>query len=180
MAIDATNTRNESGQQPKSVKVWFPVYVGDFFTVTASMTGHEVGAYQLILATLWKEGGAIPANDKQLAKLCKASPRQWKDIKETLWPLFEIKGGMLMHAQTLAEIKKAKALSAKNSDNAKRKWAKHHDASAVRAHSERNAKTMPRAGEGEGVGSLSKDRPIGGSATLESDGPFNVIPGGRQ
>lgn len=179
MAPRATNTRNDSAQQPKSVKVWFPVYVGDFFTVTSEMTGHEVGAYQLIIAKLWREGGAIPANDKQIAKLVKASPRQWKEIKETLWPLFEIKGGMLTHAGTLEEIEKAKALSAKNSDNARRKWAKHRDASAEQAQCDRIAKTMPRAGEGEGEGALSKDRRLGGSATLESDGPFVIVTEGR-
>ena len=30
---------------------------------------------------------------KQLAKLVKARPRQWAEIKETLWPLFEIQDG---------------------------------------------------------------------------------------
>lgn len=171
MAVEAGNTRNESGQQPKSVKVWFPVYVGDFFTVTASMTGHEVGAFQLILAALWKEGGAIPANDRQLAKLCKASPRQWKEIKETLWPLFDIKGGMLMHAQTCIEIEKAKANAAQKSRAGKR-------SAEQRALNARSTGVQPRAGEGEGA--LSSEG-LGASRGFDTgDGPFNVIPGGRQ
>lgn len=180
MASKASNTRNESGQQSKSVKVWFPVFVGDFFTVTASMTGHEVGAYQLILAALWKEGGSIPANDRQLAKLCKASPRQWKDIKETLWPLFEIKNGMLVHAATLAEIEKAQALSDKKQAAANARWAAKASADAMHVHSGRNAVGMPRAGDGEGEGSLSSNGVRASKGFDDSDGPFNVIPGGRQ
>lgn len=171
MAPRATNTRNDSAQQPKSVKIWFPVYVGDFFTVTSDMTGHEVGAYQLIIAKLWREGGAIPANDKQLAKLVKATPRQWKDIKETIWPLFEIRGGMLMHAETLAEIEKAKANAEQKSRAGKR-------SAEQRALNARATDVQPRAGEGEGDGAVSKEW-NGVSSKEEGDGPFRVVTGGR-
>lgn len=169
MAPRATNTRNDSAQQPKSVKVWFPVYVGDFFTVTSDMTGHEVGAYQLILAKLWREGGAIPANDRQLAKLVKATPRQWKDIKDTLWPLFEIRNGMLTHAETLAEIEKAKA-------NVEQKSRAGKASAAQRALNNRATGVQPRAGEGEGAGSSDW---IGASKEDDGDGPFLIVTGGR-
>lgn len=156
MAKSSDNSRHDSAQHAKSVRVWFPTFIGDFFTVTAQMTGHEVGAYQLIIAKLWKEGGAIPADDKQLAKLAKATPRQWKEIKETLWPLFEIKGGLLTHPETTAEIEKAKALSEKKRRAAIQKWQKERDAQAMHVHRGCSADGMPRAGEGEG--SLAKDK----------------------
>lgn len=173
----------------KPVNIWFPTYIGDFFTVTASMTGHEVGAYQIIIATLWKAGGSIPADDRQLAKLVKASPRQWKEIKETLWPLFAVTDGKLTHPGTTDEIAKARGMSEKNAAAAALRWAKKPDANAVqahsernadgmRAHTERNANAMLRAcdGEGEGEGILPRDD-FGGEGITEA--PFRVVGGGK-
>lgn len=160
-----------------SVAIWFPTYIGDFFTVTASMTGHEVGAYQLILAQLWKGGGTIKADDRQLAKLVKANPRQWKEIKETLWPLFEIKGGSLTHPQTTAEIKKAQALVETKRGAAIARWSSERNAKAIHVNSSRNAGGMPRAGEGDGEGGLSHDDPFGDEV---SDKPFRVVKGGAK
>lgn len=161
--------------EPKSVKVWFPIYIGDFFTTTASMTGHEIGAYITIIAQLWKADGSIKADDRQLAKLVKATPKQWPEIKETLWPLFEIKAGMLTHPATSAEIDKAKKLSAKKAEAAAVRWAAKHDADAMQVHSECNADGMPRACDGEGEGLYQ------GSATGEGkdDRPFRVVDGKR-
>ena len=161
----------------KPVDIWFPTYIGDFFTVTASMTGHEVGAYQLILAQLWKAGGAFKADDRQLAKLVKANPRQWKEIKETLWPLFEIKGGDLTHPKTTEEIKKAQALADKKRSAAVARWASGRDAKAMHAHTNRNAVGMPRADKGDGEGGLSQGEPLGDEV---SDKPFRVVEGGAK
>lgn len=171
------NTPQKDSAQPKSVKVWFPTFIGDFFTVTASMTGHEVGAYQLIIAKLWKDGGTINADDRQLAKLVKATPRQWKEIKETLWPLFEIKGGMLTHPETTTEIAKAQTLAEKKSRAASVRWeAFKSNAGAMQVHSGCNAGGMPRAGEGEG------DGPNQGGASqgkVVSEAPFRVLGGAK-
>jgi uncharacterized protein YdaU (DUF1376 family) len=175
-AFKANNSRSDSAQQAKSVKVWFPTYIGDFFTVTSDMTGHEVGAYQLIIAKLWKEGGAIAANDRQLAKLVKASPRQWKEIKETLWPLFEIKGGLLTHPDTSDEIVKAEAMALKKSQAARIRWANNSNAGAMQVHSECNADGMPRACEGEGEGP-NQGEPLGDKVIGET--PFRVFGGGK-
>lgn len=164
----------------KPVNIWFPTYIGDFFTATASMTGHEVGAYQIIIATLWKAGGAIPADDRQLAKLVKATPRQWKEIRESIWPLFEIKGGQLMHESTSAEIAKAVAMAEKNAANAKARWDRERNANAMRPHSEGNASAMLRACEGEGEGPYQGKSSLGESYTAREDvNPFGVIQGGK-
>ena len=181
MAHAADNSRDDSAQQAKSVRVWFPTFIGDFFTVTATMTGHEVGAYQLIIAKLWKEGGAIPANDRQLAKLVKASPRQWREIKETLWPLFEIKGGNLTHPETDAEIAKAQVLAEKKSRAARARWASKRKADDMHVHSSCNADGMPRAGDGEGEG--EGPFPVQGRSLRgegKGDAPFRVVEGGGQ
>ena len=157
----------------KPVNIWFPTYIGDFFTVTASMTGHEVGAYQIIIATLWKAGGSIPADDRQLAKLVKANPRQWKEIKQTLWPLFEFKGAQLTHPGTTAEIAKAVSKSEKNAAAANLKWARNRAAAGMRTHSECTANGMLRASEGEGTLPRTEpwiDRDRGGDGFFSAGG----------
>ena len=159
----------------KSVKIWFPTYVGDFFTSTASMTGHEVGAYVTIIAKLWRDGGSISADDKQLAKLAKATPRQWKEIKETLWPFFEIKGGLLTHPETTAEIEKAKENQKKKRAAGIASGKSRRSTSAEQVFNETPTNDEHRAGSGEGEG------PIHDTHTIvdKSDGPFSVLNGGK-
>ena len=160
-----------------SVDIWFPTYIGDFFTVSASMSGHEVGAYQLIIAHLWKAGGEIRADDRQLAKLVKASPHQWKSIKETLWPLFDIKAGMLTHPVTTVEIAKAKA------NREKKRLAGIASGNSRRASSAEqvirgcSAGAEPRAGSGNGKG---PDQGREEQDNLDGDSPFRVIDGGTK
>jgi uncharacterized protein YdaU (DUF1376 family) len=158
----------------KSVRIWFPIYVGDFFTVTASMTGHEVGAYVSLLAGLWRADGAIKADDRQLAKLVKATPRQWTDIKETLWPLFEIKGGLLTHPETTSEIAKAKANQEQKRLAGIASGASRRATPAEQVFNGRPTNAEPRAGEGAGVGLYQG---LNEGERLESDRPFRVIDG---
>lgn len=155
----------------KPVNIWFPTYIGDFFVATANMTGHEVGAYQIIKATLWKNGGSIPADDKQLAKLVKASARQWKEIKETLWPHFEIKGGLLTHPEVTSGLARATAVSKKNSENAKAMWAKKGSADGMRPHSERSANAMLRASDFDYDYPIQEDNQV---STSEAIVPFRT------
>ena len=151
----------------KPVNIWFPTYVGDFFTATATMTGHEVGAYQLIIAALWKDGGAIPADDKKLAKLAKATPRQWKDIKESLYPFFEIKGGMISHPDVSIEIEKAKSNSEKKRAAGIASGARRRGENGQHPLNTCSAYVEPRAGDGDGDGYITltskKDIYRGGS-----------------
>lgn len=161
----------------KSVDIWFPTYIGDFFTITASMTGHEVGAFQLIIAHLWKAGGAIKADDKQLAKLVKANQRQWPEIKETLWPLFEIKVGMLTHPVTTIEIAKARANREKKQLAGIASGISRRTSPAKHVFNGCSTNAEPRADEGEGEGlnqgSSQGDKP-------DEDRPFRVIDGGTK
>lgn len=164
------------------INVWFPTYIGDFFSVTATMSGHEVGAFQLIIAKLWKDGGAIPADDRSLAKLCKATPRQFRDIKETLWPLFEIKAGMLSHPSVTEQIEKARQLSANRRVAGIASGRSRKAASDEQVFNKCSTIAELRAFEGEGEGPSGKRTLIGreGDATRENDpNPFEVIAGGR-
>lgn len=156
---------------PKSVKIWFPTYIGDFFTTTASMTGHEVGAYQIIIAKLWKEGGAVSISDRQLAKLVKATPREWKDIKETLWPLFEIKGGYLTHAETTLEIEKAK----ENQEKKRRAGIASGKKRREQVFNRCSTNDEPRADEGEGEGPKQGND----DNTNLRETPFSVVDGAK-
>jgi uncharacterized protein YdaU (DUF1376 family) len=157
------------------VDIWFPTYIGDFFTATASMTGHEVGAFQLIIAHLWKAGGAIRADDKQLAKLVKATPRQWAEIMETLRPHFEIRDGILTHPATSAEIAKAKANREKKrlagiaSGRTRRATAIEQVFNGCATNAE------PGAGDREGEGPDQGDCE---DLTLTEDRPFRTTEGG--
>lgn len=145
----------------KSIKIWMPVYIGDFFTATACMSGHEAGAYVTILAHLWQSGGSIPANDKKLAQLCKATAKEWAAIKQAVLPLFDVQDGVLTHAGTTAELAKAQAnieqkqRAGKASADARLRLVSGQRAFNGRSTGEPTA-GQPCAGEGEGAGPIQR------------------------
>ncbi|MYL97224.1 DUF1376 domain-containing protein [Novosphingobium sp. FGD1] len=160
--------------------------------MTAAMSGHEVGAYHLIIAQLWKSGGAIPADEDYLARLTKATSKEWRRIKQTLWPLFDIKDGLLTHGPTTEEIGKARknreqrrkagiaSAESKRLSAAERKAAEaqrpfNGRSTDVATNGERHVNEtptarQPRAGKGEGPFqgiTTSKD-------STDTRGPFSV------
>lgn len=161
----------------KPVNIWFPTYVGELFTVTATLTGHEVGALYLITGALWKEGGAIPADDKRLAKLVKATPRQWKEIKESLWPLFVIQGGMLSLPHLSKEIEKAQALSEKKRAAGIASAKARAASNGQQVFNRRSTGVQPRAGEGDCEGASTKGRSFVNEGIGET--PFKIVEGGK-
>jgi len=62
---------------------------GDVLAETAHLSTEEFGAYQLLCFAFWQHG-ALPNEDARLARIVRATPERWAEIRPALAELFGI------------------------------------------------------------------------------------------
>lgn len=108
-----------------SKRPWMPLYAADYLADTGHLTVIEHGAYLLLIMHYWVNDG-LPADEGQLRNIAKLSPHNWKKSRETLQKLFE---PGWKHKRVEEELEKAREISGKRADAAKKRHEK-GDASA--------------------------------------------------
>ena len=110
----------------------FQFYPKDFLTDlnVIEMTAEEVGGYMLLLSHLWINGGSLPDDDQQLAKLSKLGKRWTKGVRERVLECFYKKRGKWRNKRCDAELKKQSVF-------------KHKCAEAGRKSARLRTKTVP-------------------------------------
>lgn len=108
---------------------WMPLYVGDYRLDTARLSAAEHGAYLLLIMEHWASG-ALPDDDRDLARIACMSDREWKITKPRIQRFF-VNGWK--HKRVLAELQKAADTIGKRR------------AAAVQMHSKRRAKADAHA-----------------------------------
>src|SRR5512139_965163 len=77
----------------KELKKWMPMFWGDYFRGTQQFTNAtEHGAYLLLIAYCWHNGGKLPMDDDVRRKIAKCSPRQWLLIRDLVSSKFDDEG----------------------------------------------------------------------------------------
>lgn len=143
-------------------RAWMPFYVSDYLADTGHLTTAEHGAYMLLIMHYWSNGG-LPDDERKLARICRMSPDEWRDVRETLSDFFH---DGWRHKRIDAEFSRATEKSEKASASASRRWAKPQpdaDADAMRTHSEgicqRNAKAMLPQSQSQILSSNEDNKP---------------------
>lgn len=95
------------------------LYVADFLADTQHLTAEEIGAYLLILMTMWRGGGRLPHDQKVLARSARLSGRSWATAWERIGPLFIITEGQITQKRLAIEFEKAMQKSAVRSQSGK-------------------------------------------------------------
>lgn len=103
--------------------LWTDAYLGD--------TGHfstiEHGAYLLLLMTMWRAGGELPNDDRQLARFARLTPGQWARIKPALMPCFTVHGDRITQGRLTDELDFVRRKRKSQKRNANARWLKNND-----------------------------------------------------
>lgn len=87
-----------------SAPPYMPWFVGDYLADTTHLTTIEHGAYLLLLATMWRNGGSLPDDDAKLARFARLTARQWDRMKPVLMPFFDAENGELTQRRLASEL----------------------------------------------------------------------------
>ncbi len=66
---------------------WMPLYVADYLADTGHLSTTDHGAYLLLIMHYW-QNGALPDDERKLARICRLAPEEWALARETLAGLF--------------------------------------------------------------------------------------------
>jgi uncharacterized protein YdaU (DUF1376 family) len=151
-----------------------PVFPDAYHRDTTHLTTEEHGAYFLLMMAAWgSDDCTLPNDDKRLAALVKMPVAKWKKIAPTVLEFWTIDKGRISQKRLLKEWHYVQQTRGKRKAAAEARWS-HEDVSKCNANGYPNGMHL---GGGGGGGALSKDR--SSFSTLEDDGPFSVISGGR-
>lgn len=94
------------------MQLWVADYLGD----TKHLTTEQHGAYLLLLMTMWRADGALPADDTKLARIVGLTVVRWNKIKGDIMAMLTIENGLVSQKRLWAELKKAREKSEKRAE----------------------------------------------------------------
>jgi uncharacterized protein YdaU (DUF1376 family) len=133
---------------------------------TGHLTTIEHGAYLLLLITMWRAGGTLPNDDKQLARYARMTAGQWARIKPNMMPFFTITSDGITQGRLTDELGIVRQKSEKQSNSAKAKWRKEHNKRHAGAYAEDAIGDIPNE--------CQSDAPIS-TPTVEEDKSSSVL-----
>lgn len=116
-----------------SAPAWMPLYVSDYLADTGHLSMAEHGAYMLLIMHYWQNGG-LPTDDARLARICRATAKEWAAIRDAIAGLF---GDNWQHGRIDKELATASETMSKRSAAGK--------AGASARYGNRNADGMANA-----------------------------------
>jgi len=99
---------------------WMPLYVADYLADTGHLSTLEHGAYMLLIMHYWQTG-ALPDDDRKLARIARMQVNEWSDIRDTMAEMFS---AGWTHKRIDAELAHAEDVISKRSAAAKAMHAK--------------------------------------------------------
>lgn len=103
-----------------TAKPWMPLYIAEYLADTRHLSAAEHGAYMLLIMHYWQTG-ALPNDDRQLARIACMESTEWLAARPVIEPLF--KSGLWKHTRVEKELARAAHISAVRSAAAEQKHA---------------------------------------------------------
>ena len=102
--------------------------LGDVLSETAHLSTEEFGAYQLLVFAFWQHG-ALPDDDARLARIVRATPEKWAEMRDTLAELFGVDWIPERLAKRRDEVEAAHLANVrKGKKGAQKRWKKEPEA----------------------------------------------------
>lgn len=110
---------------------WMPLYIADYKADTGHLSAAEHGAYLLLIMHYWTTG-ALPNDDRQLARIACMTATEWRRSRDTIAAFFE---DGWRHTRIDAELTKtaetASRYATRASKAGRKRWAKHQSSDAT-------------------------------------------------
>lgn len=102
---------------------YMPVTINDEMAETADLTNEELGALTRLKWALWKSGGHLPDDQRQLARIARAGSR-WGKIAPAVLAKLIVEGGQVSSAALLATLWTTRERRAKKAKAGDARWRK--------------------------------------------------------
>lgn len=138
-----------------SNRAWMPLHIADYLADTGHLTAAEHGAYLLLIMHYWQKG-ALPTDERLIARIARLSTDQWAESRDVIADLFS---DGWTHKRIDAELTKADEIIEKRRAAADARHGKSKpDASAVHVQS-KSTYTGASPSTTEPSSSLRSDEP---------------------
>jgi uncharacterized protein YdaU (DUF1376 family) len=94
---------------------FMPMYWGDYFADTQHLSLTQHGAYLLLIARYWTNGGPLRDDDDELSRTVRVSCAAWRALRPIVAPFFEIAEGWWRHKRVDAELERTERIRAERS-----------------------------------------------------------------
>lgn len=84
---------------------FMPLWVADFLAKTIDLDAKEIGAYMLILMSLWTHEGRLPNDPKKLQRIARCG-RDWPTIWAAIEKFFDAEDGQISNRRLTEELQK--------------------------------------------------------------------------
>lgn len=88
---------------------WVPLYIADYLKDTRHLSTAEHGAYILLLMNAWTSGGALPLDERRLARIAGMDRDEWAESRDVLLGFFIEAPDGFHHKRVDEELAKADA-----------------------------------------------------------------------
>lgn len=92
---------------------FMPLWVGDFLAKTQDLDAKEVGAYMLLLMSMWTRDGRLPNDSKKLQRVARVG-RDWPKVWASIERYFDVDGDTITNDRLLQELHKVDTKRAVN------------------------------------------------------------------
>lgn len=139
-----------------------PLKVGDLLSDTTHMSAEEFGAYCRILFTMWRHGGRLADDAKELAHIAGVTPNRWKIIAERVRRPLTSVGGVLSQKRLTDTWLSVQDLRRTRAAAATRRWQgpQHEQTQSKRhanAHANQDAKADANAMQNDAIKKKKKE-----------------------
>ena len=91
-----------------SATPFMPLWVADFVGDTLDLDAKEIGAYMLILMTMWGRDGYLPNDEKKLQRVARCG-RDWPRVWGAIGHYFTVQGDQITQLRLRLELQKVAA-----------------------------------------------------------------------
>ncbi|WP_313526367.1 YdaU family protein [Shinella sp.] len=148
----------------------FPLWTDAYLADTGHLTTIEHGAYLLLLMTMWRAGGSLPNDDKQLARYVRMTAAQWARIKPTMMPFFRVSSDQITQGRLTDELVAVRRNSERQSNSARSKWRKEKNKRHASAYAGSGVRDMPNGCQSDAPISISSKEEDKSSSVLSETG----------